>query len=105
MTTHSGTYLAEGESGVGIQVLPEAPADSVESLLHDFGLPILAVDLRHVVKGSSLYESLATPIKLRGAGLTHRQNQFATLELARFFDALLFIDTTSHTSLLVSPTP
>jgi erythromycin esterase-like protein len=103
MTTYSGTYLAEGEAGPGVHVLPDAPADSIEGLLHEFHLPVLVVDLRHVARDSPLSSSLESPIKLRGAGLTHRENQFADVELPKLFDVLLSIDTTSHTSLLAAP--
>ena len=103
MTTYSGTYLAEGDSGPGIHTLPTAPADSIESLLHEFNRPVLAVDLRNLDEGSSLHSSLKTAIKRRGIGLTHRENQFAAVELPKWFDVLLFVDTTSHTSLLAQP--
>jgi erythromycin esterase-like protein len=97
-TTHTGTVMATtnwGDPGVVKQVQPSL-SGSVERLFHDTGIPSFVLPLRDQPVAAQLQQ----PMLERAIGViylpqTERQSHYFNASIARQFDALIHLDTTS----------
>lgn len=89
------------ERGKGLRdfTISSAPAGSLDATLAATGIPLLAVDLRRIPKGSPAEMWLSQPHKSRNIGAmyaTDMDNQFLIdLKAPESFDVLLFVEKTT----------
>ncbi len=89
------------ERGKGLRdfTISPAPAGSLDATLAATGIPLLAIDLRKIPKGSPAETWLSQPHKSRNIGAmyaTDMDNQFLIdLKAPDSFDVLLFVDKTT----------
>jgi erythromycin esterase len=89
------------ERGKGLHdfTVSPAPAGSLDATLAATGIPLLAIDLRKIPKGSPVQTWLSQPHKSRNIGAMYSndmENQFLVdLKAPDSFDVLLFVEKTS----------
>jgi erythromycin esterase len=89
------------EQGKGLHdfTVSPAPAGSLDATLAATGIPLLAIDVRKIPKGSPVETWLSQPRKSRNIGAMYSSdsdNQFlVNLKAPQSFDVLLFVEKTT----------
>ncbi len=98
--THSGRYTAVGgeKSEVGNELI--APAgDTLEAVCHATGLPRFVLEVRRAEVDSATARYFRSFPVMRSIGALATRAQFSPTDVARDYDAIIFVDHTSPTRL------
>jgi erythromycin esterase len=99
--TYNGRYNVEhGADGPMPQDLEAPSAEALEAECHATGLTRFVLDLRNAPGDSAAKRYFAAPKLMRVTGILPKQDQFSTADVARDFDAIVFISHTSPSELL-----
>ena len=99
--TYDGQYNVEhGADGPTPQDLETPSGEALEAKCHATGLTRFVFDLRGAPADSSAKRYFAAPKLMRSTGILPKQEQFSTADVARDFDAIVFIGHTSPSEIL-----
>jgi erythromycin esterase-like protein len=106
LATYSGSYTALAAVGGRLgsaNVLAAPDSDAVERKAHESGLPRFVLDLRRAEADPAARRYFATPRPMRTIGAAVPAQQFHTDDIARLYDAIVYVDSTSATRLRHPP--
>jgi erythromycin esterase-like protein len=96
---HSGAYTAV-KQGKGVRsdnALAAPDIECLEALCHATGLPRFVLDLRRAREDEAASRWFAVPRPMRTIGAMAMDAQFKPADIAREYDAIVFVDTTRAT--------
>ena len=97
---YEGEYNAfTPQKGLGTNQAKPAPPESVGGVFHATGMPLFALDLRHIEPGTpGVWFSALRPMRQIGAVSFDDDRPFSSVVLAQKYDVVLFVDqmTASH---------
>lgn len=100
---HEGDYTAKGKNGLSAYDAQKSAPGSFEYYFHQSGLPIFLIDITKIPKENPDAQWMTQKLNLRWTGAATMDNEFSETELTSNFDALIYIDKTSHSHLLHPP--
>jgi erythromycin esterase len=102
---HSGAYTAiDRQRGMRSDNALTAPdIESLESLCRATGLPRFVIDLRGAARDPAANRWFSSPRAMRSIGAMATEAQFYPADIAREYDAIVFMDETRATELRHPP--
>src|SRR5262249_6099376 len=98
--THGGHYTAMGDGKLKSNDLEIPSDDAFEALCHATGIPRFVLDVRRADADAAAKQYVAKPQLMRSIGLLATTDQFSMAPIPRYFDAIVFVDTTTATKLM-----
>jgi len=102
--TYSGQYTAFGDGKLKSNDLEMPTGDAFEALCHATSAPRFVLDVRRTDADAAAKKYFAEPRLMRSIGALATADQFFLTPIPRYFDAIVFVDTTTATKLM-HPTP
>ncbi len=99
-TFFKGSYTATGENGVTSYEAETAYPGSYEYYFHQVQQPSFLIDLKQFNKTTPEVGWLYNSNKFRFTGVVHTNNDFTPWDITKTFDALVFIDQSSPSTLI-----
>ena len=104
--TYSGHYTAYTSMGGRLasdNALAVPDSDAVERKAHASGLPRFVLDLRRAAADPAAQSYFSAPRPMRSIGAVATAQQAYPADIARLYDAIVYVDSTSATRLRHPP--